>query len=236
MNPSSGKKSSLFRQIFIFRQGLRSGWSLAIFFTFYSALTLGTQAGFAFVPRLRAWAAAQPYGIITPLNQIEFTSLELIILVFSVWIVSLAERGSIRHYGIAGGTSGGTRFALGLLFGFTMASSLVGLIDLFGGYSLHGLAIGRDECAQNALLYGLGFLCVAFFRSLSRIFASNAATWNRFLAGSRDFVTGLWRSPFAEFGWSLERRSACRLFRFDGSVFIETYRCPVLYHRRPRGF
>jgi hypothetical protein len=51
--------------MFISEVGLRSGWAQAIWAVIYSALTLGAQFSFAAVPSLRAWAAAQPHGVVT---------------------------------------------------------------------------------------------------------------------------------------------------------------------------
>lgn len=163
----SHSKISLFRRIFASSEGIRPGWSLALFLTIYSALTLGAQFAFASIPALRAWSAAQPRGIITALGQIEFTGLELIILLIAVTLVSLVERRTFRDYGLSRTKTAARRFALGLTFGFGIASTLIGLIALGGGYSIHGLALSGSEPASNAVLYGCGFLIVAFFEEFA---------------------------------------------------------------------
>ena len=80
------------KRIFTTAQGLRSGWVLAIFIFLYSILTLGAQFSFATIPALRAWAARQPHGVIAPVVQIEFTGLELLILVVSVAVTVMDWR------------------------------------------------------------------------------------------------------------------------------------------------
>jgi hypothetical protein len=159
--------ASTFRRIFWGPQGLRAGWSLAIFFTFYSVLTLGTQFGFAVVPALRAWVAAQPHEVITALGQIEFTGLELLILLISVAFVSMVERRFFRDYGLSKTRLAAKHFPLGLALGFGMASVLTGLIALFGGYSVQGLALRAPEILPKALMYGVSFLIVGFFEEFA---------------------------------------------------------------------
>jgi hypothetical protein len=80
--------------MFISEVGLRSGWAQAIWAVIYSALTLGAQFSFAAVPALRAWAAAQPHGVVTPWGNLAFTSLELLILLVSVAVTGAIEQRS----------------------------------------------------------------------------------------------------------------------------------------------
>jgi membrane protease YdiL (CAAX protease family) len=143
------------------------GWSLVIFLTVYSALTLGAQFAFATIPSLRHWAASQPQGVITPSGQIAFTGLELIILLTCVTLVSKVERRSYADYGLSQPKTIGKRFSLGLVVGFGMASLLIGLIAIAGGYSAQGLATSSPEIVTNACLYGIGFLLVAFFEEFA---------------------------------------------------------------------
>ena len=138
-------------RIFLSAQGVRAGWSLALFVVLYSLLTLGAQFSFAFVPALRAWAASQPRGVITPAGQIAYTGLELLILFLSVVVVSRVERRSFQDYGLSLAGIPGKRFLLGLVFGFGMASLLIGLVAVSGGYSVNGLTISGSEIALNEL-------------------------------------------------------------------------------------
>lgn len=167
MNNASRPSLALLRRIFVSAEGIRPGWSLALFLTLYAGLTLGAQFSFASIPALRTWAAAQPRGVFTAVGQIEFTGLELLILLICVAFVSRVERRSFRDYGLAQIQTVPGRFALGLAIGFGLSSLLTGLIAVFGGYSVQGLAISGPEVAENAVLYGIGFLIVAFFEEFA---------------------------------------------------------------------
>jgi hypothetical protein len=158
---------SFLRRIFVSTQGIRAGWSLALFLALYSALTLAIQFSFASIPALRDWAASQPRGVITAIGQIEFTGLELLILFGCAGLVSRIEGRSFRDYGFPRAKSTGGALSLGLALGFSLASLLMGLMAMFGGYSVHGLAGRGSEILPNALLYGIGFLMVAVFEEFT---------------------------------------------------------------------
>lgn len=157
----------MLRRIFVSPQGIRAGWSLVLFFALYYILTLGAQLGFASIPALRSWAASQPRSVFTPAGQIVYTALELILLLLSVALVSKVERRPFRDYGLSQPKTLGKRLLFGLVLGFGLASLLTGLIAMFGGYSVHGLAISVPEIAANAFLYGIGFLMVGFFEEFA---------------------------------------------------------------------
>jgi CAAX protease family protein len=159
--------SSIMRRIFTSDQGLRSGWSLALFLFTYTTLTLGAQFIFATVPVLRDWVARQPQRVISPLGQIAFTGLELLILLVSVAVVSKVEKRSFRYFGLSTTGRDRARFLQGVTFGVGMASALIGLITLFGGFSVSGLAISGTAILSNALLYGIGFILVGFFEEFA---------------------------------------------------------------------
>ncbi|MGA2278699.1 MAG: type II CAAX endopeptidase family protein [Verrucomicrobiota bacterium] len=146
------------KHIFVSSEGLRSGWSLAIFLAIYSALTLGAQFAFAHVPALQNWAAA--HQDVTPLSQMAFTGLQLLILLVAVIVVGRVESKSFRNYGWARTGRVGQQFLLGLVFGFAMSSVLTGFIAICGGYSITGLAISGVDIFINGLLYGMGFLLI----------------------------------------------------------------------------
>jgi hypothetical protein len=164
---NSHTEAPAFERLFWGSQGLRAGWSLAIFLVLYSVLTLGTQFSFATVPALRTWAAAQPHGVITAVGQIEFTGLELIILLICVALVSLIERRTFQDYGLPKTKMAAIHFPIGLALGFGMASVLTALIALFGGYSVQGLALSASQILPNALAYGISFLVVGFFEEFA---------------------------------------------------------------------
>ena len=155
------------KRIFISREGLRSGWSLALFLFIYATLTLGAQFSFAKFPVLRDWAAKQPHGVISALGQIEFTGLELLILLVAVGVTSKVEKRSFKYYGLSTAGRDYLRFLQGMAFGFGMASILMGLIALLGGFSVSGFAISETAIFSNAFLYGVGFGLVGFFEEFA---------------------------------------------------------------------
>ena len=226
---------SILRRIFVSNGGIRAGWSLAIFLTLYSILTLGAQFAFASVPPLRAWAAAQPRGVITPVGQIAYTGLELLILLICVTLVSRVEGRCLQDYGLSPAKTMGEYLLMGLAFGFGMASALTGLIAIFGGYSVYGLAISGSEIALNAFLYGIGFFIVAFFEEFAFRGepADYAATGYWILARSRSSFTGVRSRSLTEPGKSMDRRSAGRLFWPRRCLIPEAYRQSLVHHRRP---
>lgn len=155
------------KRIFLSEHGLRSGWALTIFLIIYSALTLGAQFSFATVPALRDWAARQPHGVISPLGQIEFTGLELLILLVSVLATSKVEKRPFRSYGLSTTGKSWPRFLQGVIFGFVLASILMGLIAVMGGFSISGLAVEGPDIIWNGLLYAIGFIVVGFFEEFA---------------------------------------------------------------------
>lgn len=165
---SEPPKPSPMKRIFVSEQGLRSGWSLAVFCLLYSFLTLGTQYCFATIPVLRDWSAAQPRGRITAIGQIDFTGLELLILLISVFAVAKIERRPFRYFGTGGLWNGGLpRILGGAAFGFAVASALVVSMALLGGFSISGLALDRAAILPNSLLFGVGFVLVGLFEEFA---------------------------------------------------------------------
>jgi membrane protease YdiL (CAAX protease family) len=154
------------KRVFFSEQGLRSGWSLVIFFLCYAPLTLGTQFAFATVPVLRDWVAVQPHGV-TPISQIEFTALEVAILLISVVVVRWIERRSWHDYGLETTARGFIRLLPGVMFGFGMASALIGMIALLGGFEISGVALHGHRMLSNGVLYGIGFFLIGFFEEFT---------------------------------------------------------------------
>jgi membrane protease YdiL (CAAX protease family) len=157
----------LIKRLFISEQGLRPGWSLTLFLFVYATLTLATQFSFATIPALRNWSARQPHGIISPFVQIEFTGLELLLLLVSIALTGKVEKRSFRDYGLSAAGNGRRRFLQGAVFGFGMASALMGFMAVMGGYSVSGLALDGPAIFWNGLLYGAGFFLVSFFEEFA---------------------------------------------------------------------
>lgn len=141
------------RWVFIGPQGLRAGWSVALFILLF--ILISRIAGFAF-------KRAQLVG-----GKDDFTAqaalfgelVAFIGMVAAAWIVALIERRGILDYNLRG-PKRIVRFATGLVIGFAALSALVGSLDLgawlrFGPVSLSGSAI-----LTYAALWGCAFLIV----------------------------------------------------------------------------
>ena len=163
----AGADRPFMRRVFTSGQGLRAGWSLAIFLAIDAALTLAAQYSFATMPVLRDWSARQPQGVIAPLENIAFTGLELLILLVAVAVTARIEHRSFGCYGLRARGRGPALYVQGMAFGFWMASALIGLIALFGGFSVNRLAIAGLTVLSNAFLYGIGFMLVGFFEEFA---------------------------------------------------------------------
>ncbi|HXS74831.1 MAG TPA: CPBP family intramembrane glutamic endopeptidase [Terracidiphilus sp.] len=141
--------------IFIGPQGLRSGWSLLIFF----ALLVGFMAGLGFV---FATLHLISKGGFTPKNAIFSELFQLIALVAAAAIVGLIERRSILDYNLRGPRRA-VHFFSGLVIGFLALSGLVG--GLAAGHWLRfgPATLGGSAIAKYALIWGAVFLMVGCF-------------------------------------------------------------------------
>lgn len=153
--------------IFRGKNGIRSGWILLLFLVIYAALTFAAQYAFNSIPTLKNWAAAQAHGGMTPISSIAFIGLEAVFLFLSVGLVSRMDRRSFRDYALPLQKNIGWRLLQGAITGAVMASALIVLIALCGGYTFGGLAIHGATIAKNGLLYVLGFFLVGLVEEFS---------------------------------------------------------------------
>ena len=141
--------------IFVGPEGLRSGWSVLIFF----ALLIGFIAGLGFLfTRLHLISR----GAITPRTAFFSELFQLIALVAAVAIVGLIERRTILDYNLRG-TRRVVLFFSGFVIGFLALSALVGGLAAghwltFGSATLTGGAI-----IKYAVVWGVVFLMVGCF-------------------------------------------------------------------------
>jgi len=138
------------RKIFLNSRGLRAGWRLLIFVGIFVGL------GFAenwIVPKLFHFKERPPFdpaGLITDELQ------TLIQALVAAWIMARIEIRTLPNYGIPVRNAFGRDFWVGLAWGMASTSLLIGLIAVFGGYLISGLAIHGD-----ALWYFLGLWIIA---------------------------------------------------------------------------
>ena len=138
------------RKIFLNSRGFRAGWRLLIFVGIFAGL--GFLANWIvpliFHPRDRPFL--DPVGMI--FDEVE----TLVQIIAATWIMARIERRRFADYGIPVRTTFGRDFWAGLAWGAASTSLLVGLIAVFGGYHILGLAIHG-----GALWYFLGLWLIA---------------------------------------------------------------------------
>ncbi len=160
-------KDSFLKRCFIGKNGFRSGWILVFFILVYAILTFIAQFLFNATPALKQWAAAQPKGVITPFGNIAFTGLELLVLILSVKLISLIDKKSFSDYALPLNKNVITLIFKGLFTGLIIVSVLIGLISIFGGYSLGGLALNGISVIKYGILYAIGFFIVGVFEEFA---------------------------------------------------------------------
>jgi membrane protease YdiL (CAAX protease family) len=138
------------RKIFLNSRGLRAGWRLLIF--------VGIFVGLQF---LANWIVPKIFdpkerSFLDPVGTIYDELETLVQIVVATWIMSRIERRRFLDYGIPVRTAFGGDFWVGLAWGAASTSLLVGLIAVFGGYGILGLAIHG-----STLWYFLGVWIIA---------------------------------------------------------------------------
>jgi membrane protease YdiL (CAAX protease family) len=147
-------RGSLLEWVFLGTDGLRAGWSLAIFGicgAAYFEITGGGSRDPSSAPEeISAWGT------------IGNESIPFFVLLAVVALMAFLERRRITAYYLEG-TKRISNFAWGMLGGFVALSALIGGLYLghwvtFGPVALSGAAV-----VSKALLWGIAFLLVALF-------------------------------------------------------------------------
>lgn len=141
--------------IFIGPDGLRSGWSVIIFF----ALLIGFMSALGF---LFARLHLITRGGFTPRSAIFSELFQLISLVAAAGIVALIERRSIFDYNLRGSRRV-VHFFSGFVIGFLALSTLVGGLAAGHWLSFGPAALTGSEIIKYALVWGAVFLMVGCF-------------------------------------------------------------------------
>ena len=141
---------SKLRKIFFNSRGLRSGWRLVIFVGIFVALQFAANWSLAklFHPRERSFL--DPVGLI--LAEVQ----GLIQVLVATSIMSSVEHRPLASYGIPVRTAFGGKLFVGSLWGLVSTTLIVGLIALFAGYRVVGVALHGVS-----LWYFLGLWIVA---------------------------------------------------------------------------
>jgi membrane protease YdiL (CAAX protease family) len=146
----------LLQQVFIGDQGLRAGWSIAIFLILF--ILIAGVTGLIFT----ALHLSMPSGHVTARGALFGEVIAIVGLLGAVSIVALIERRRILDFNLAGPRRTSSFFS-GLAAGFLALSVLV--CELWSGGWLHfgPTALSGSAVAKYAALWGLTFLLVGFF-------------------------------------------------------------------------
>lgn len=144
--------------IFVGQDGLRAGWSIAIFFLLMAGTVLALGAAIYFVaPSLiRKHEGATPGPMM--LNEM----MMMLGVVVPAVIMTFIERRSFARYNV-GGPGRAMAFVKGLASGVVMLAILVGLIAATGSIRFGGLAIGGGAIVTYGVEWLIVFLLVGLF-------------------------------------------------------------------------
>jgi membrane protease YdiL (CAAX protease family) len=138
------------RKLFFNSRGLRAGWRLVIFVCII--VGLGFLASWI-VPKIFHLKQRPP---LDPVGTISDELQALIQALVATWIMARIEHRRFADYGIPVRNAFGRDFWVGLAWGLASTSLLIGLIAVFGGYRILGLAIHG-----GALWHFLGLWIIA---------------------------------------------------------------------------
>jgi len=149
------------RKIFFNARGLRAGWRLLIF--------VGIFVGLSYL--LDNWVIPkifhpQDRSFLDPVGTIYGELTSLIEVLVATWIMTRIERRSFPDYGIPARNAFGRDFWVGSAWGMASTSLLVGLIAVFGGYRILGLAIHGSTLGYFAGVWIIGNLLIGFSEEL----------------------------------------------------------------------
>lgn len=149
------------RSIFLNSRGLRAGWRLLIFVAIFAALSFATDWVITkiFHPGERAF--------LDPVSFIEAEASSLVLVLIATGVMGRIERRRLQNYGIPAlrGAFGGG-FWVGAAWGIGSTSLLIGLIALFGGYHIVGLAIHGTELWYFTAIWLVASLLIGFAEEL----------------------------------------------------------------------
>jgi uncharacterized protein len=144
------------RWVFIGSEGLRAGWSVALFCLLVTLIAWPIGAAFRKLQLLGA------KGEMSAKATIFGELIGIIAIIGAAWIVALVERRRILDFNLTGPRRL-SRFIEGLAAGFAALSLLIGMLD-FGGWLRFGpVALRGTQILSYAALWGCAFLLVGCF-------------------------------------------------------------------------
>ena len=149
------------RELFLNRRGLRAGWRLLIFIAIFAALSFAVDWVITkvFHPQQRAF--------LDPISFVEAETFSLVLVLIATWIMKRIERRPLEEYGIPSWHSAfGPDFWMGAAWGVGSTSLLIGLIALFGGYRVVGLALRGTDLWYFTAVWLVANLLIGFAEEL----------------------------------------------------------------------
>jgi membrane protease YdiL (CAAX protease family) len=144
------------RWIFLGPDGLRAGWSVAIFLAALAALAVALGTAFEKLGLLN------PRGGFTPGNMFFNEAASLLALAGAGLAAAQAERRHLADYNLRDARRL-RHFFSGLAAGFIALSALVGALAAGGWLRFGGVELSHGAAARYALLWGATFLLTGFF-------------------------------------------------------------------------
>jgi hypothetical protein len=144
------------RWVFMGSQGLRSGWSVAIFVALTILFARALAATAMYIFRNHPHASA---GVFTPFRAIVGEVIQILAFLGAGLLVALIERRSIMDYNLAGPRRF-IHFLSGIAAGFAALSALVGALAWGGWLHFGPVALSGAQIFGYAALWGVAFLLV----------------------------------------------------------------------------
>jgi membrane protease YdiL (CAAX protease family) len=149
------------RWVFMGPQGLRAGWSVAIFVAIFGGTATGLRLMAEYVQKMAPHAAAkggQSQGM-SPWAAASGEGIGVLFLLLVMWIMSLIERRDVLDYNLRGPRIL-AHFAQGVGCGFLALSALIGALTAGGWLHFAGLALSGPQIVLYAAVWGGAFLLV----------------------------------------------------------------------------
>ena len=138
-------------------QGLQTAWKVFLF------LFLTMQIGPAAVFAIGSGLLGRQEGPYTAQFLLFLEAGNLAIVLALMGLLSLIEKRPFSAYGLPVRQAFRSNFGIGFLFGLAEASVLIGLIQVFGGYSFGSMALHGSEMFQWGLLHLVLFVFVGLY-------------------------------------------------------------------------
>lgn len=146
------------RRLFFGDDGLRAGWSVALFFVFAYLIGRGVNFALHHSHLIRDSAPGHTFSL-TARNVILEDFSAFAIFALAAWLVSLVEHRPFSRYGLAVRRMP-SDFLIGLLWGFALLSVLIGSLYLTHTISFDGVLLHGASAFKGAAKWALAFLLV----------------------------------------------------------------------------